>query len=111
MFDPEMISRLAGILHTLSCTKTHATKMEELLQRDANPEICYFYLEESLYDSDRPSHLEWESIATKLCTDNELTPEDILRFLPILLECRQKIENILQKAPNAEELCRLVLFS
>lgn len=112
MFDPSMIDRLSVVLHTLACTKKHAQKMEELIQSERDPNLCYFYLEESLVGSESQySHEEWRAFATRFCTDYDLTPEAILSILPTLLECRQKITTILQKHPTAEELCRLVLLS
>lgn len=110
-YDKDMIEKLSGILHTLSCEKEHAQNMEDLLNRDKNKELCYFYLEESLVSDSRPTHEEWEAIATNLCNDYKVSPEDILRMLPTLLECRQKLVKIIQKVPNSVGLCRLVLFS
>lgn len=110
-YDPYMLTKLAGILHTLSCDKEHAQDMEDLIYRQQKPDLCYFYLEESLVSESRPTHKEWEATASELCDSYNVSPEEILRMLPTLLECRQKIMKIIQKVPNAEALCRLVLFS
>lgn len=111
MHDPMMVDKLANILHTLTCQKEHAQSMEELIYEKQNPDLCYFYLENTLVPEDRVTHKKWEELALELCNNYDMTPEDVLRALPILLECRQKIEGILAKAPNAVELCRLVVFS
>lgn len=108
--NSQMIERLAGVLHTLSCTKPHAQRMEELL-KERDPSICYFYLEETIFSEERPSHKEWEERAKQLCANYQMSPDEILRMLPTLLECRQKLVPFLQKAPTAVELCRLILFS
>lgn len=109
MYNLNMIKKLSYVLHTLSCDKEHAQKMEDMLD-STKKDLCFFYLEETLIDDERYTHREWEAKASKLCYDFECTPEDILRWMPVLLECHQKLAPILQKSPNAEGLCRLVLF-
>lgn len=105
-----MLKLLAGILHTLSCTKPHSQDMQDLLQ-PRNPSVCYFYLEESLAEGERVDHKKWEEVASDMCQKYNSTPEEVLRFIPTLLECRQKIEPILSKNRSLEGLCHLILFS
>lgn len=110
-YDNLKIERLAGILHTLACTKEHATQMESLLDPNRPKELCYFYLEETLVSDERPAHKEWAERALGLCKSCNLTAEEILRMIPVLLECRQKLSPFLTRNPTSEELCRLFLFS
>lgn len=103
-------SKLAAILHTLSCQKDHAMEME-LLLKERHPNVCYFYLEDSLSDpAECLDQQKWEVQASLLCKDLDLPPEDILRCLPQLLELRGKLDQLLDKYPTAAKFARLVLL-
>ena len=102
-------TKLAGFLHTLSCTKPHVDDMKLMLQ-PRDPTQCYFYLEESLADSERqPDHSVWEEEAKSLCEELSTSPVEVIRLLNVLLDLRRRLDDILTRYPNAEEFAHLVL--
>lgn len=104
------ITTLAGILHTLSCQKVHPDDMRALLA-ERDPDKCYFYLETSMADGEQePDHQYWKSEAENLCSQLRLTPDEVLRILPQLLEMKRKLDLLLERYPSARDFCHLVLF-
>lgn len=102
-------TKLAGFLHTLSCGKPHLDDMQ-LMLKARDPTHCYFYLEESLADSERqPDHAIWEGEAKKLCEELSTSPTEAIRLLNVLLDLRRRLDDILVCYPNAEEFAHLVL--
>lgn len=103
-------TKLAGFLHTLSCGKPHLDDMQ-LLLRSRDPTQCYFYLEESLADSEhQPDHAIWEGEAEKLCKELSTSPNEAIRVLNTLLDLRRRLDDTLAKWPNSADFARLVLF-
>lgn len=101
---------LAGILHTLSCQKNHPDDMRALLA-SRDPTKCYFYLEASMADGDQePDHQYWKGEAEKLCSQLRLSPDEVLRLLPQLLEIKKRLAQLLDRYPSAQGFCHLVLF-
>ena len=55
---------LQELLHLLCCTRPHAMKMEDILNR--HEEICYFYIERDIAGGEElPDHIEWELEVSK----------------------------------------------
>lgn len=110
MPNDEMLERLAAVLHTLSCVKEHPERMEALLtSRDQR--CCYFYLEESLADSEqRLDHAAWEREAENLCSRLNLSPTETIRLTSLLLDLRSKLDQVLVRFPSGAKFARLVLF-
>lgn len=102
-------TKLANFLHTLSCGRPHAGDMQ-LMLKERDPTICYFYLEESLADSElQPDHAIWEEEAAKLCQELATSPVEAIRLLNLLLDLRRRLDAVLVRYPNAEEFAHLVL--
>lgn len=102
------LSKLANILHTLSCEKEHSFNNLELANR--KPGVCYYYVEESTV-CDQIDHEWWEKEAEHLCTDYDLQPSEMLRIIPKLLEIRSELSHLLEKYPRITELAHLLLFA
>lgn len=105
-------TKLAGLLHTLSCEKLHVSDMT-LMLKNRDPNNCYYYLEESLVDSNQqPDHLFWEKEAKSLCEKLSASPTDVIRLLNVFLDLRRRLDDILAKypSPNVREFSRLVLY-
>lgn len=103
-------SKLAGFLHTLSCTKTHVEDVQALL-RTRDPNCCYYYVEDSLSGSDQePDHQTWEREAEKLCSELSTSPQEALRILSQLLDIRRRLDEVITRSPNAAGFAHLVLF-
>ena len=110
MPNDEMLEQLAAILHTLACVKEHPERMEALLA-PREPRCCYYYLEESLADSEqRPDHAKWEREAENLCSRLNLSPTETIRLTSNLLDLRAKLDQVLQRFPTGVKFARLVLF-
>lgn len=103
-------TKLAGFLHTLSCGKPHLDDMQ-LLLKERDPSYCYFYLEESLADSElQLDHALWEEEAKRLCEELSASPNETLRLISALLDIRRRLDDVLAKNPNARAFSHLVLY-
>lgn len=103
----DVLGQLAMVLHTLECDKEHPDDIT-LLLKERQEEVCYFYLEETLAEAMKePDHLLWRKEAESLCSKLSLSPEEIIRLLPQLLEIRRKIDDLIMRYPNAQELVSL----
>lgn len=103
-------SKLAGFLHTLSCTKPHAENVQDLL-KPRDPTYCYFYVEDSLAGAENePDHQTWEKKAESLCQELSASPQETLRILSKLLDVRRRLDEIILANPNAAGFAHLVLF-
>lgn len=102
--------RLTAILHTLLCQKPHSERMEDLLE-ELNPEVCYFYLEESLAEKNElPCHIEWNHVAGKFKSVIGGSDEDAYRALMKLVNIKRELALFLETFPNAEGFALRVLF-
>lgn len=103
-------SKLAGFLHTLSCTKSHAEDIQ-LMLRSRDPASCYYYLEDSLSGAEHePDHQTWKREAEKLCSELSTSPQEALRILSKLLDIRRRLDEVIASNPNAAGFAHLVLF-
>lgn len=103
------LERLSAILHTLSCTKPHAERMEELIA-GRKEGVCYYFLEEILADN-RIDHEDWINRTRAMCIECNIMPEEALRVLPKLLEIKRNLNDVLERSPNSAKLSRLILSS
>lgn len=102
-------SKLAAFLHTLSCERPHVEDMQ-LMLKPRDPTKCYFYLEESMADSETlPDHSIWEGEAKKLCEELSTSSNEAIRLLITLLDLRRRLDEVLDRYPSAAEFAHLVL--
>lgn len=103
-------TRLAGYLHTLSCTRPHADDML-LLMKPRDPTQCYYYLEEALSsEEEREDHQTWEREAEALCKELSTSPTEAIRLLNALLDLRRRLDDVLAKWPTGAKIAHLLLF-
>ena len=108
MKNQEMFDRLVKLVHTIRCRKRHAEEMEVFFQRmrGAKFELCCFYLEESIAESESlPDHQVWieETLALMkhLGTDDPLQAADAVYKA---LEVVHLTTRVLADHPNAKSL-------
>ena len=108
MKNKEMFDRLVKLVHTIRCRKRHAEDMEVFFQRmrGAKLDICCFYLEESIAESESlPDHQLWVeetlTLMKHLGTDDPLTAADAVYKA---LEVVHLTTRVLSEHPNAKSL-------
>ncbi len=102
-------AKLAELLHTVDCTKAHASTVEESLQRQ--PDTCYYYVEEARPKENQLDRSFWIEKATELVELTGESPYNLFRLSFEIVELRRKLNSLKSrfKVKAVEELSRKLL--